>query len=130
MSCGWRERRSGQSSGRLVPRLSLGKALQPVVGDRLPGRGVGDEGAPARAHARVAVERAEADAHVGRVVGVPAEQVRAALAAEALLEAAARRPPALDELLAGEQAEGAAVDPGLGRRRGAGAALAAGAVAV
>src|SRR5689334_8569538 len=39
-------------------------------------------------------------------------------------------PPGLDELLAGEQPERAAVDPHLGRGRGAGATLAPGAVAV
>ena len=40
-------------------RLGLGEALKPVVGDRLPGRRVGDEGPPARPHPGIAVERAE-----------------------------------------------------------------------
>src|SRR5439155_1132722 len=53
-----------------------------------------------------------------------------ALAAEALLEAAVGMAPGLDEVLALEQPERAAVDPRLSRRGRPRAALAAGAVAV
>src|SRR5512133_137575 len=108
---------------------SLGKALEPVVGDRLPRRRVRHELPPARPHAGVAVERAEAHAHA-RAVGVATEQLGPAFAAEALLPAAVRVTPARDELLPLEQGEGAAVDLRLHGRRGACAALAAGAVAV
>ena len=81
-------------------RPAFGEALEPVVGNRLPLRGVRHEGAPARAHARVAVERRHAHAHPRRVVRVAAEQVRAALAAEELLPSAVRMPPGLHQLLA------------------------------
>src|SRR4051812_3217173 len=59
-------------------------AGQPVVRNRLPGRGVRDELTDGRPDARVVVEGAEADAdrvRVARVVGV---DVRAADAAEVL----------------------------------------------
>jgi uncharacterized membrane protein YczE len=40
------------------PRPRLGEALEPVVGDRLPGGGIGGEGAEGRPDPRVLVERA------------------------------------------------------------------------
>src|SRR5688572_16819534 len=64
-------------------RASLVEALQPVVGDRLPVRRIGDVGSEARAHSRVAVEGAQPDAHPRRIVGVAGEDVPAAGAAEA-----------------------------------------------
>ena len=48
-------------------------------------------------HARVTVEGAHPNAHLGVVVGVAAEQLRAALAAEGLLEAAVGVPPGLHQ---------------------------------
>src|SRR5437763_3616306 len=105
-------------------------ALQPVVRDRLPGRRVGHERAPARSHAGIAVEGAHADAHLRGVVRIAAEEVGAALAAEALLEAAVRMSPGLDQLLAPYEPERAPVYPRLSRRGPPGATLAAGAVTV
>ena len=55
--------------------------------------------------------------HLRRVIGIAAEQVRAAGAAEALLEAAVRVPPGLDQVASLQQAERAPVDARLGRRR-------------
>src|SRR5438067_9437096 len=97
----------------LVPWLALGEVLEPVVGNRLPWRGIRHERAPARSHPGVAVEGAHADAHVRRAIGIAAEEVRAALAAEALHEAAVRVAPSLHELLTLKQPEGARVDPRL-----------------
>ena len=115
---------------RLEPRLALGEPLQPVVRNGLPGRGVRNIGAPARPYAWIAVEGPEAHAHLYRIAGVAAEQVRPALAAEALLKAAVRMAPALHQLGALQQPESAAVDPRLSRRRRSRTTLAAGAVAV
>ncbi len=53
-------------------------ARQAVVGDRLPGRGVGDERAVARPHAGVAVKRRHPDVQPREVVGVAAEEVTSA----------------------------------------------------
>src|SRR5215216_1318930 len=111
-------------------RRALVVARESVVRDRLPGRGVGDELARGRPHGWIAVERAEADANLRRIVRVAAEQLAAALAAEELLEAAVRVPPGLHELLSLHHPQRAAVDPGVRRGRGAGAALAARAVTV
>ena len=75
----WRSRsgRCGRGARvRASARLRLVVALEPVVGDRLPLRGVGDEGAPARPHSGITVEGAHAHAHLGGVVGVAAEEVR------------------------------------------------------
>src|SRR5919197_5449606 len=79
----------GGQPPRLV-RLSLGVSLQAVVRNGLPGSGVGDVGAPARPHTGIAVEGPHAHAHLRRIVRVAAEQLRPALAAKALLEAALR----------------------------------------
>src|SRR5436190_10582663 len=114
----------------LVPRLALGVVLEPVVRDRLPGRGVGHERAPHRSHTGIAVEGAHSDAHVGRAVWVAAEEVGAALAAEAFLEPAVGMAPALHELLALQQAEGPSVDPSLGGGSAARALLTARAMAI
>src|SRR4051794_8016682 len=77
-------------------------ALEPVVGDRLPWCGGREVRAPGRPHSRIAIERAEPDAHLRVVIRVAREQLRSALPAEQLLEAAVRMPPGLDELLAGD----------------------------
>src|SRR5438105_3702889 len=114
----------------LGARLGLREALKSIVGNRLPGDRVGDVCPPARAHPRIAVERPHADAHLGRIVRIAAEQMRAALAAEALLEPAIGMPPRLHQIASPQQAKCAAIDSCLRRRRGAGAPLAAGAVAV
>src|SRR5215211_7607498 len=111
-------------------RLRLSEALEPVIGDGLPRRRVGNECAPARPHAGIAVERPHADAHLRWVIGIAAEQVRAALAAEAFLESAVGMAPSSDEFLSLQQPEGATVDQGLSRSSCSGAALAASAVAV
>src|SRR3989442_2854460 len=84
----------------LEPSLSLGKALKTIVGDGLPRRRVGDVSPPARAHARIAVKRPHAHAHLCGVVGIAAEEVRPAFAAEALLESAVGMAPSLDQVLA------------------------------
>ena len=81
------------------------EALEAVVRDGLPDRGARHVGAPARPHPRVAVEGGQADAHLGGVIRVAAEEMGAALAAEALLEAAVGMSPGLDELLALDEAE-------------------------
>src|SRR5215207_3307591 len=87
------------ATGRLEARLSFGEALEPIVRDRLPRRCVGDICAPARSHARIAVERPHPHAHLRRVFRVAAEEVRPAFAAEALLEAAVGMAPGLHQLL-------------------------------
>src|ERR671914_653625 len=115
---------------RLEPRLPFVEPLQPVVRYRLPRRRVGHVRAPARSHARVAVEGAQAHAHLPRVVGVACEQLRPAFPAEPLLEAALRVAPGLHELLAPHEAERSPVDPRLRRHSRAGPPLAARAVAV
>ena len=82
----------------LVAGLGLGQSFQPVVRDWLPGRGVVDEGAPSGPHAWVAVECAHPYADIGRILGAATEQVRSAIAAEALFVAAIRMAPALEQL--------------------------------
>src|SRR5688572_27689778 len=104
-------------------------ARQAVVGDGLPGRRVGDVLVVRGAHAGVAVEGAHADADRVGVVGIAAEQGRAAGRAEGLLEAVVGRVRG-DELLAARDPEGARRGPGAERGRAACAALAAHAVAV
>jgi hypothetical protein len=84
----------------------------------------------ARAHARIAVEGPQANAHLREVIGVAAEEMRSAFAAEALLEAAVRVAPGLHQVFSLQQLQGASVDPRLCRSGRAGAPLAAGAVAV
>src|SRR5438105_9472379 len=79
---------------RSVGTRALGVTGEPVVGDGLPPRRVGDELAHARADAWVRVEPAQADAHAAGILGMAAEYRRAALAAEILLEAALRPPGA------------------------------------
>lgn len=103
------------SSRRLGSRLGLAVALQPVVGNRLPRSCVGDEGAPARPDAGIAVERAHPHAHLRVIVGVAAKEVRTALAAEQLLVTAIGMTPRLQLLLASQQSQGAPVDPRLRR---------------
>src|SRR5207302_4009323 len=72
------------------PRLPFGKPFKPVIWYRLPRRGVGDVRSPARPNPRVSVEGSHPDAHLGRVLGVAAEEVGATLATEALLKPALR----------------------------------------
>src|SRR4051794_15042304 len=104
-------------------------ALEPVVGDRLPGRRVAHELPVARAHARVAVDRAEP--HAARLAPAcrAAEERRPTLAAEQLGPALLGIPP-LHELLAGGKADAARLEGSVRRRCRAGAVLAARAVAV
>src|SRR6187551_1244756 len=86
----------------LLAGRALVVAREPVVRDLLPARRIGDELPVLRADARVAVESAEADAdHLG-VVRVAAPELRSALRAELLREAAVGLPGA-DELLAGDE---------------------------
>src|SRR5262249_46814326 len=79
--------------------------------------------------ARVFVERAHADRRDLARFRVDAPERRAACGAERLREAG-RRLVGADEILARSDVQRAGDDPGLRRRRGAGALLAAGAVAV
>ena len=106
----------------------LREARQPVVGQRLPVGRRGHELVPLGADAGVAVERAEAhdDQPAARR---PAEDVPAALAAEALGQAG-RRLPGADGLLALRDREVLAADEAVERPERAAAALAALAVAV
>ncbi len=97
--------------------------------DRLPRRGVGHELAEARAHARIAVEGAEPDAHLAGVPGVAAEQARPAVGAEELLEAALGRERPHQVLALGDP-QAIAVHPHLHRGGGAGPPPAARAMAV
>jgi Rrf2 family protein len=82
-----------------------------------------------RRESGILVERAHADA-ADPTLGIPAEELSAAVRAEALLESLVRRVPASDELLALEEANRAGLDPNLGRGRGAAASLTARAMAV
>src|SRR5918995_273576 len=88
-----RAMRSRRGAGKLEMRRALGEALEPVVRDRLPGRRGGHVRTPAGTDARIAVEGAQAHAHLRRLVGIAAEEGRTAFAAEALLEAAVRMAP-------------------------------------
>jgi hypothetical protein len=71
-----------------------------------------------------------AHAHLRGFVGVAAEEVRPAFAAEAFLKTALRMTPGLDQVLPPQEPEGAAIDPRLCRRGRPSAALAASAVTV
>src|SRR5438105_14714042 len=135
--CGGRDKAAHAATARPasrsspgLPRLGLVEALETVVGDGLPGRGICGERAPAQAHAGIVVEGRHAHAHLEGVAGIAAEQVRAALAAEALLETAFGMAPCLQELLAGHETESRPVDSRLRRGGRAGALLTARAVAV
>jgi hypothetical protein len=75
--------------------LGLRKALQPVVGDRLPRGGVGDICTPTRAHAWIPVEGAQSHTHLHWILGVAAEEMRAAPTAEALLVSSVWMAPSL-----------------------------------
>src|SRR5919205_83692 len=75
-----------------------------VVGDRLPRRRVGDVLPVLRLQPGVLVERAQADAP-DAAVRLLAEQLAAALGAEAFLPALVRRLPAFDELFALHEAQ-------------------------
>jgi uncharacterized membrane protein YczE len=91
-------------------RPTLGVTLEAVIGDRLPGGGVGNILAVSRASAGIDVKGAHPHADL-RPVLVPGEEMGAALTAEALLEASVRRTPATDVLSSGEHPEDASVDP-------------------
>src|SRR5688500_4097862 len=104
-------------------------AGQAVVRDGLPGRRIGDVLAVRGPDAGVGVEGANADADRVVVVGVAAEEGRAASRAEGLLEAVGGRVDG-DELLSAHDLERAGRGAGAHRGGAAGAALAAGAVAV
>ncbi|MEA2153970.1 MAG: hypothetical protein QOE11_110 [Solirubrobacteraceae bacterium] len=127
--------RCNQSSGAStnvddpLARDTLVEARQAVVGDRLPGSGVGDELARARAHAGVAVERAEADRDDLPAAGLAGQHGRPAGSAEDLLASVGRRPRA-QVLLAGSEDERSRPDARRGRGGRARASLAARAVAV
>src|SRR4051812_14334131 len=77
---------------RSTRRYPLVVARQPIVGERLPGRGVGDVLPRRRAHAGVATDRSEAHAHGLAAPGVADEERRAAGAAEDLRPAALGHP--------------------------------------
>lgn len=112
------------------PRLGLAEALEPVLGDGLPRRRIGDERAPARPDAGIAIESAESHAHLRGVIGIAAEEVRSALPAEQLLVSSLWMAPSRHQLLALYELQGAPVDPCLRRARGAGPPLAASAMTV
>jgi hypothetical protein len=119
---------SDERSGRRRVRRALVEARQPVVGDRLPRRRIGDELARARAHAGVAVDRR----HPYRddvQAGTRGEEPRAAVAAEDLLEAVGRR-PGRQVVLALEDPHRAGLDADRRGGRGPRTMLAAGAVTV
>src|SRR5947207_4820997 len=73
---------------------ALGVGGHSVVGDRLPGRGVGDELADARPDAGIVVEGSHADADRIGVARIAAEERGATVAAEPFLAAAVRLPHA------------------------------------
>src|SRR4051812_36978107 len=99
---------------------------QSVVLNRLPRRGVGDEGADTRPDPRIAVERAHADTDRLRVAEVATEDRRAALAAEPFLATVVGL-PALQAIRALDDVERARRRVRAGRRRGATAPLTPGA---
>src|SRR2546428_13843753 len=94
-----RSPRAGAGPGQVVARLGLVVAREAVVRDRLPGRRVRHERAPARPDAGIAVEGAHPHAHLRGVARIAAEELGAALAAEELPEAAVGMAPCLDEIL-------------------------------
>src|SRR5581483_3339874 len=114
-------------SGRLRG-TAFREARQAVVRDRLPRCGVDHELAIRRPDPGIGVERAEPHAHRARP-GIPAPERAAARAAEALCPPLGRLPRG-DELVAGDDAQRARCNASLCGSSGAGAALAAGAVAV
>ena len=117
--------------GRSEGRGALVEALDAVVWDRLPRGGVGDVGAPTRTHTRVLVEGAHSHRHLGRVVGIAAEQVRAALRCRSPSRSRRRRArQVLTSSSPCSQRNVAPVDSGLRRDRAPGPLLAARAVAV
>src|SRR5262249_54982898 len=97
---------------RPLARLSLGVALEPVVGDRLPVAGVVDERVPLRPDPVTRIEEPEPDApHFSRV-GVLAPERASALRAEALRPAVTGRVLA-HQLLTHEHSERAGSKPRL-----------------
>ena len=98
-------------------RATFGEPLEAVVGNQLPRRCVCDERTEAWPNTGVTVKRAQPDAHLPRIFGIAREEVRAALAAEALLEATVGVTPALDQVRALGQPEGAAASSAPAPRR-------------
>jgi len=117
---------AGGSTWRVAALLVTG---QTVVGDRLPGRRIGDELADARADPRVTIERSHPDADRIGVAGVAAEQRRATVAAEPFLATAIGLPDS-KPVLAGDDLKRAGCGVGAGRCRSSAATLAALAVAI
>src|SRR4029078_4087455 len=95
----------------LLGRPPLGMPREAVVGDWLPRGGLGDELGIRGGDARVAVEGAHADDDLGVVVGVAAEEGRAAPRAERLLVSLVRAVGS-DQLLAGRDPERPGDGPG------------------
>jgi hypothetical protein len=85
--------------------MCTGEALKPIIRDRLPRGGIIDESSPGRSDPRITLEGTETDAHLLGVVGVAGEEVRTALATEALLESAVGMAPAADQPLSLDQVE-------------------------
>jgi hypothetical protein len=108
---------------------TFGTAWQPVVGDRLPGRGIGHELADARPYPRITVKSPYTNADRVRVTGIAAEQRRATVAAEPFL-AAVVRPPDSQPVLTHDDPKRSRRGMGVCGRGRAAAALAAPAMAV
>src|SRR5262249_14508330 len=117
------------ASPRGLARLAFGVPLEGVLGNRLPLARVVHERVPLRPDPVTRIEEPEPDASDLSRVGVLAPERAAALRAEALCPAVARR-ILVDQLLAGEQPERIRREPRLCRSCGARAPLAARAVAV
>jgi len=117
---------AGGSTWRVAALLVTG---QTVVGDRLPGRRIGDELADARPDPRVTIERSHPDADRIGVAGVAAEQRRATVAAEPFLATAIRLPDS-KPVLAGHDLKRAGRGVRAGRCCTSAATLAALAMAV
>src|SRR5919201_1150101 len=129
MGTGGSESRSKHTTRALPRRPPLLVPRQAVVRERFPRRRVRDELAVLRANPGIVVEGAEPHRDHVRIVGAAAPQRGAARRAELLRESTLRNVRA-HELLTGEDAERTGSDASRRRGGGAGAALAARAVAV
>ncbi len=124
---GWRKARASRSWFSVW--CSLVEARQPVLRDRLPSGGVGDEHARVRPDARVTVESRHTDHPDLAGPLVASEEVRAAQPAERLRERRSRRPVA-QVFCAGKNRDGAGGDLRRALKTGAGSLLTTSAVAV
>src|SRR5215208_1551144 len=79
--------RTAQAPVSVRPVATFGVARQSVVGNRLPGRGIGHELAGARPDPRITVERPHPNADRISVARIASEEGGATVAAEPLLAA-------------------------------------------